>query len=92
VSSLKSDYYQHDAKQHRLVGDRSGQVYGLGDRVRVKVVRVNLDERKIDLELVAAKSAARAGSTKKGNGAVKPAPAARTAGRPTQKDRRKRRP
>ncbi|HWU68307.1 MAG TPA: ribonuclease R [Stenotrophobium sp.] len=92
VSSLKSDYYQHDAKQHRLVGDRSGQVYGLGDRVRVKVVRVNLDERKIDLELVAEKSAARAGSTKKGNGAVKPAPAARTAGRPTQKDRRKRRP
>ena len=52
VSSLKNDYYQHDAKQHRLVGGRNGRVYALGDRVRVKVVRVNLDERKIDLELV----------------------------------------
>jgi ribonuclease R len=52
VSSLKSDYYQHDAKQHRLVGGKNGQVYALGGRVRVKVVRVNLDERKIDLELI----------------------------------------
>jgi ribonuclease R len=52
VSSLKSDYYQHDAKQHRLVGGKGGQVYALGGRVRVKVVRVNLDERKIDLELI----------------------------------------
>ncbi|TXH05114.1 MAG: ribonuclease R [Nevskiaceae bacterium] len=52
VSSLKNDYYQHDAKHHRLVGGRNGRVYALGDRVRVRVVRVNLDERKIDLELV----------------------------------------
>jgi ribonuclease R len=51
VSSLKNDYYQHDAKQHRLVGGH-GNSYALGDRVRVKVVRVNLDERKIDLELI----------------------------------------
>lgn len=52
VSSLKNDYYQHDARKHRLVGDRTGSVYALGDRVRVKLVRVNLDERKIDLELL----------------------------------------
>ena len=53
VSSLKSDYYQHDARKHRLVGDRTGMVYAMGDAVRVQVVRVNLDERKIDLELLA---------------------------------------
>jgi ribonuclease R len=52
VSSLKNDYYEHDAKGHRLVGTRNGIVYSLADRVRVKVVRVNLDERKIDLELI----------------------------------------
>ncbi|MDD3762070.1 MAG: ribonuclease R [Nevskiales bacterium] len=52
VSSLRNDYYEHDAKSHRLVGSRSKMTYALGDRVRVKLVRVNLDERKIDLELV----------------------------------------
>ncbi|MEC9363821.1 MAG: ribonuclease R [Pseudomonadota bacterium] len=52
VSSLRNDYYEHDAAAQRLVGSRSKTVYALGDRVRVKVVRVNLDERKIDLELV----------------------------------------
>jgi ribonuclease R len=52
VSSLKNDYYQHDARKHRLVGDRTGSVYAMGDPVHVKLVRVNLDERKIDLELL----------------------------------------
>jgi len=52
VTSLKNDYYEHDARGHRLVGSRGGTVYALGDRVRVKLVRVELDERKIDLELI----------------------------------------
>ncbi len=52
VSNLRNDYYEHDAASHRLVGSRSGTSFALGDQVRVKVVRVNLDERKIDLELV----------------------------------------
>lgn len=52
VSGLSSDYYQFDARNHRLVGDRTGRAFNLADTVRVKVVRVNLDERKIDLELV----------------------------------------
>ncbi|MEQ1439568.1 ribonuclease R [Fontimonas sp. SYSU GA230001] len=52
VSSLRNDYYEHDAAAQRLVGSRSKTVYGLGDRVRVKLARVNLDERKIDLELL----------------------------------------
>jgi ribonuclease R len=52
VSNLRNDYYEHDAAAHRLVGSRNGMVFALGDRVRSKVVRVNLDERKIDLELI----------------------------------------
>lgn len=55
VSMLSSDYYQFDARHHRLVGDRTGRSFHLGDAVRVKVVRVNLDERKIDLELIEAR-------------------------------------
>jgi ribonuclease R len=50
VSSLKNDYYVHDAKSHKLRGERSGRTYGLGQKLRVRVVRVDLDERKIDLE------------------------------------------
>jgi len=52
VSSLKNDYYTFDNIRHRLVGGRSGTVYHLGDKIRVKVIQVNLDERKIDLEMI----------------------------------------
>lgn len=52
VTALKNDYYHFEPAVHRLVGERSGTAYRLGDSVRVKVVRVDLDERKIDFELV----------------------------------------
>src|SRR3546814_11921751 len=52
VSTLKNDYYEYDERTHRLNGSRSGMSYGLGDRLRIRLVRVNLDERKIDLELL----------------------------------------
>lgn len=48
VTSLSNDYYVFDAAGHRLRGERSGRVYRMGDTLRVRVVRVNLDERKID--------------------------------------------
>lgn len=50
VTSLSNDYYQFDAVGHKLEGKRSGRTYRLGDDLRVKVVRVDLDERKIDFE------------------------------------------
>ncbi|MCP5206070.1 MAG: ribonuclease R [Hahellaceae bacterium] len=51
VSSLSNDYYHFDAVKHRLVGERTGQSYGLGDQVEVVVVKVDLEERRIDFEL-----------------------------------------
>lgn len=50
VTSLKNDYYAFDAIKHRLVGERGGHVYRLGDKMNVLVARVDLDERKIDFE------------------------------------------
>lgn len=50
VTSLKNDYYAFDAVKHRLVGERGGHVYRLGDNMSVLVARVDLDERKIDFE------------------------------------------
>jgi len=54
VTALRNDYYHFDPGGHRLCGERSGQVYRLGDPLRVRVMRVDLDERKIDFELVEA--------------------------------------
>jgi len=52
VTALRNDYYHFDPVGHRLRGERSGQVYRLGDSLRVRVVRVDLDDRKIDFELI----------------------------------------
>lgn len=74
VTSLSSDYYHHDATGHRLVGERTGREYRLSDRIRVRVLRVNLDERKIDFEPVerapahAAPPAGRKGKRRKRRG------------------------
>ncbi|GMQ83310.1 MAG: ribonuclease R [Gammaproteobacteria bacterium] len=54
ITALGNDYYHFDPAGHRLRGERTGQSYRLGDEVRIKVVRVDLDERKMDFELVAA--------------------------------------
>jgi ribonuclease R len=51
VTALKEDYYHHDPIGHRLSGESSGIVYRLSDPLRVKVVRVDLEEKKIDFEL-----------------------------------------
>jgi ribonuclease R len=51
VTALHNDYYHFDPVGHRLRGERSGQVYRLGDNIRVRIMRVDLDERKIDFEL-----------------------------------------
>lgn len=51
VTALGNDYYHYDPVRHRLMGERSNQIFRLGDPVTVKVVQVNLDERKIDFEL-----------------------------------------
>ncbi|MCF7984970.1 MAG: ribonuclease R [Thiohalocapsa sp.] len=48
ITALDNDYYHFDPVGHRLTGERTGQVYRLGDRLRVKVAAVNLDDRKID--------------------------------------------
>ncbi|HEX4872835.1 MAG TPA: ribonuclease R [Nevskiaceae bacterium] len=65
VSNLRNDYYQYEAHHHRLIGDNSGRVYQLGDRLRVRVVRVNLDERKIDLEPIEEAGGARRDSSER---------------------------
>jgi ribonuclease R len=51
ITALKNDFYHFDSIGHRLTGERSGQVFRLGDPIRIKVAAVNLDDRKIDFVL-----------------------------------------
>lgn len=57
VSSLGSDYFSRDKSGYRLVGGRSGRVFRLGDNLRVRLVNVIIDERKIDFELAETRAA-----------------------------------
>ncbi len=56
ISDLGQDYFTFEAARHLLRGERSGIKYQLGGRVKVKVVRVNLEQAKIDFTLVEVKS------------------------------------
>lgn len=52
VSNLPVDYYHYDSITHSLRGERGGKTFRLGQRLNVMITRVDLDERKIDLESV----------------------------------------
>ena len=51
VTALGNDYYHFDPTRHWLMGERTNKIFRLGDPIEVKVVQVNLDDRKIDFEL-----------------------------------------
>ena len=51
ITALPNDYYHFDPVLHRLTGERGGKVFQLAQKITVKVVAVNPDERKIDFEL-----------------------------------------
>jgi len=52
ISALPTDYYNFDPIAHALTGERSGRKFFLGDRIRISVLSVNVDEKKIDFEYV----------------------------------------
>jgi len=62
VTALGNDYYHFDPTRHWLMGERTNKIFRLGDPIQVKVVQVNLDDRKIDFELSEAQAGAGAGN------------------------------
>lgn len=52
ISALANDYYQFDPIGQRLIGESFGNIYRLGDAVKVKVLAVNLNDKQIDFELI----------------------------------------
>ena len=66
VTSLANDYYQYDAGSQRLIGERSGHTYSLGEKMRVRVHRVDMETRKIDFRPVDDKSPKPSGTPRPG--------------------------
>lgn len=52
LSSMRDDFYEHLASAYAIKGQRNGKVYRLGDAIRFKVVRADLEEKQLDYELV----------------------------------------
>ncbi|MDR0685982.1 MAG: ribonuclease R [Dysgonamonadaceae bacterium] len=51
IRDLQDDYYEYDEKNYRLIGIRRKHCYRLGDSLRVKVVKANLERRQLDFAL-----------------------------------------
>lgn len=66
ISTLANDYYQFDPAKQRLIGENSGMQYRMGDKVRIRVEAVHLEQKMVDFSLVStARKPRRAGKTAK---------------------------
>lgn len=53
MATMKKDYFLHEKEKFRIRGERTGTSFRLGDEIKVKLVKANLEERQLDFELVA---------------------------------------
>ena len=59
VSYLTDDYYRYDEQHFAMIGERTGNVFRIGDEITIRVINVNKDERAIDFEIVGMKGTPR---------------------------------
>ncbi|MFH1455282.1 MAG: ribonuclease R [bacterium] len=52
LSSLQDDYYKLVAKTYSIVGEKTKKVYSLGQKVKIKLISVNLDKKQMNYEIV----------------------------------------
>ena len=84
LSDMHDDYYHFDERHMLLIGERTSRIYRIGDEVRVRVARVNVDEHNIDFELVDTKP--RKNKVSLVNGEAKHAKGAAKAGKKEKKN------
>jgi ribonuclease R len=56
ISTLADDFYHYEEDRHRMVGQNRRRIFQVGDAVRVRVVKVNLERREIDFHLAGEES------------------------------------
>lgn len=52
IRDLSDDYYIFDEAKYRLIGRRNNKIFGFGDRIKVRIIKVNLERRNIDLDYI----------------------------------------
>lgn len=52
ISNLIDDYYIYDESKHQIIGEHTNKVYKLGEKLKVKVAKVNMETRTVDFSLV----------------------------------------
>ncbi|MDT3740856.1 MAG: ribonuclease R [Candidatus Kapabacteria bacterium] len=52
IRDLKDDYYVFDETKFRLAGRRHKKIFGIGSRLKVKIIKVNIDKRNIDFAYI----------------------------------------
>ena len=52
LRTLQDDYYEYDDANYCLVGRRHHHKYTIGDPLRIRIVRANLDRKQLDFEIV----------------------------------------
>jgi ribonuclease R len=89
VSTMADDYYRFVERAHILRGENKGKVYRLGDRVKVQVVKVDLERRQVDLGLVEILEAVRESEENRGPRRSKAQPKAESAARGSRSGKKK---
>lgn len=51
LADLNDDYYVYDESNYRVIGEHSNRIYKIGDPLKVKVEKVNVDTREIDFSI-----------------------------------------
>jgi ribonuclease R len=83
ISSLGDDYYQFLEEQYALVGERTRRRFRLGDKVKLQVARVDVEERKIDFVLLGEEGKPKRGGRKgPDKGTRQGGPAGKKGGKP----------
>ncbi len=90
VSTMADDYYRFVESAHLLRGENTHKVYRLGDKVKVQVIRVNHEQRQIDLGLVDILERVRQGERGPRRSRATPRNAKRRKQRPGRRERRER--
>jgi ribonuclease R len=87
VSTMADDYYRFLEGAHMLRGENTHKAYRLGDKVKVQVIRVNMDVRQIDLGLVDILERVREGERGPRRSRATPKAGTRRTGRPGRRER-----
>ncbi|RRJ67498.1 ribonuclease R [Paenibacillus oralis] len=68
LSAMTDDYYHFHEQHMALIGERTSKIYRIGDEVKIRVARVNMDDHTIDFEMVDMKPRQRGGELFGGGG------------------------